>query len=59
MITFHAPTLAALLMASVLLGANAARLAAGRPDADRALVASGLVALACAWLAALYSATGW
>ena len=59
MIASSGPGLVVLLMASALLGANAARIAAARPDARFALMVSGLVALGCAWLAALQAATGW
>lgn len=59
MIASSGPGVVALLMASLLLGANAARIAAARPDARLALLASGLVALGCAWLAALQGATSW
>jgi hypothetical protein len=56
MLASSGPGLVVLLAASALLGANAARIAAARPDARFALIASGLVALVCAWLAALEAA---
>jgi len=51
--------LVVLLLASALLSANAVRIAAARPDARFAVLASGLVALGCAWLAAVQAAMSW
>jgi hypothetical protein len=52
-------TLVVLLLASVLLGANAARTTIARPDARWTVVTTGLVGFACASLAALQGAAGW
>jgi hypothetical protein len=59
MSTAPGTSLILLLMASALLAANAVRAAALRPDARWTVLASGLVALACAWVAALHAATTW
>jgi hypothetical protein len=52
-------TLVGFLMASVLLSAIVARTSAARPDGRWTVVASGLLGLACASLAALHASISW